>query len=167
MAEVSTDVRGPTDTATTALEVPAEEVPQKHLTPAASSPLIKGNAEPLPSPSQASELKRQRTDDSAGLLPNGLPTPRQSSKDASPSIKAKEEPSKANGIAEKDAKNRNIAEEQGPSNGNAPSTSGQSGPVSLSKRFTCDLVSRRNSYICAVLLAASLMLHCCTQAIFL
>ena len=114
-------------------DMPVKEalLEQSQSEPQTALPTDKEDAQPMPSPSEATAVKRQRTDNSAGLLPNGLATPQKSSEDAELPATVPGSPQPANGIAEEDAKQEVSLRKQVAKIDEVPSTSGQSGPVSL------------------------------------
>ncbi len=79
--------------------LPGKEILQEHseAPTQTASPFAKEDAKPPASPLQASEVKRQRTDDSAGLLPNGLPNTSQATNSADPPASPSKEHQITNG----------------------------------------------------------------------
>ena len=137
MADLLVDVRQSLGPAAHNADMPLKEAQpeQPGSEIQAALPASKEDAQPLPCPSEAIEAKRQRTDDSAGLLPSGLPTSQKSSEDAESPASVPEQPQTVNGLAGEDCKQEVSPKKQVSKLDDGPSTSGQSGPVSLRREW--------------------------------
>ena len=137
MAELLADVGQTIAAASQVADMPHKEALQEQKGSEAILPISTEDAQPSPSLPETTEGKRQRTDDSAGLLPNGLPTAPESSKDADPSAPVVEGLQAANGVAKEVAKQEITPQKQSSKLSDGPSTSDQSGPVSFKQNLRC------------------------------